>query len=750
MLTDLGHLAVWFALAACLYAVVISVFGHQRNDDRLVQSGRLALTLTLPLVLIGCIGLWVALFTHDFGVRYVAQVSSNATPDIYRFTALWGSQNGSLLFWCLIMTLFVATVMLRNWRDDKALLPWVTVVCAVVLGFFLCIQLFLTNAFVRYDFPPADGNGLNPLLRHPGMIIHPPMLYAGYTGLLPSFAFLLASLITRRTDNVWLTASRRWTLVGWVFLTAGLALGGRWAHDVLGWGGYWGWDPSENMPLITWLFCTAFLHSQMIQEKRGMFKNWNVLLMLLTFASMFFGTAFIRSGLLTSVHAFAASDIGPWFMGAMAVILIVSVGLWLTRLDTLKSEHKLESGFSREGIFLLQNVLFVSTGLTVFIGTVFPILTDGLTGSRITVGPPFFDQVAGPQMMLLVVLMGIAPLMAWARASIKAVGRQSWKALAIAALALGVMILAGWTRDTNAETRDDVRAIASRLTPSPERSTPLSVCQTNDCLIDKGDIALALNRGESAEAILAQYAAKYGTQQIPAVAANASVPLSTWLNRIVPVLAIFLCLYSLVQTLFEYGRGVAARVRQRQESAPLALARLFEKNQRRYGGYFVHLGVVLIAIGALGKGYFGFDTIRNVPLNGSFAIGDYRFTYRGIYPVPCEFDDCQTTQAALRVENAAGTVLGGVFPHRDVYPRQQHTATIADVTGPFHEEVYVLLGAWEGAGETASFHVYINPFINWIWVGSIVMCLGFVLAFWRPATEPASQPAPARRAVPAK
>jgi cytochrome c-type biogenesis protein CcmF len=645
MLTDLGHLAVWLALLFCIYAIVVSVAGASRNDERLVQSARYAAILTFPLVLLGCFGLWYALFTHDFGVKYVAEVSSIATPLVFRFTALWGSQAGSILFWCLIMSLFVATVMLRDWRREKALLPHVTMASALVLAFFIGLELFLANAFVRVDFPPADGRGLNPLLRHPGMIIHPPMLYAGYTGLLPSFAFCIASLITRRTDNAWLVASRRWTLVGWVLLTVGLVLGGRWAHDVLGWGGYWGWDPSENMPFITWLLCTAFLHSQMIQEKRGMFKNWNVFLMLVTFASMFFGTAFIRSGLLTSVHAFAASNIGPWFMGAMAVMLIASTALWLTRLDTLKSENTLDAAFSREGIFLLQNVIFVSTAFTVFIGTIFPILSEGIGGTKITVGPPFFDQVAGPQMMILVVLMGIAPLMAWARASARAVGRMAVVPIIVAVIGTALLYVSGRT-------------------------------------------------------------------------------------QALPLVGMFFTIYTFAQTLLEYGRGAQARIRTMQESAPTAMLRLLQRNQRRYGGYLVHLGVVLMAIGALGKGFYGIDNIRSVRLNETFTIGEYSFTYRGIAPVACEFDDCQTTQAAVLVQTADGRTLGGVYPHRDFYPVQQHTATIADITGSFNEEVYVLLAGWDKSGAQASFHVYINPFINWIWAGGIVMVLGFVMSFW--------------------
>ncbi|MFN3705083.1 MAG: heme lyase CcmF/NrfE family subunit [Thermoflexales bacterium] len=658
MFTDLGHLAVIFAFITALYAAFISAFGAIRNDDRFVQSGRIAALMIFPLVLIGALGLWYALITHDFGVRYVASVSNRATPLFFRITALWGSQDGSILFWCLIMSAFVAAAMLRSWGRDKPLLPWVTMTMALVMAFFLFLELFFANAFTRQDFPPADGRGLNPLLRHPGMIIHPPMLYAGYTGLLVPFAFCVASLIERRTDNLWLESSRRWTLVGWAFLTAGLALGGRWAHDVLGWGGYWGWDPSENKPLITWLIATAFLHSAMIQEKRGMFKNWNVFLMMLTFASMFFGTAFIRSGLLTSVHAFAASDIGPVFMVAMVAILAACALLWLTRLDTLKSEHMLDSAFSREGIFLIQNVLFLSSAFTVFIGTVFPLLSEALSGTRITVGPPFYDQVVVPQLLALVLLMGVAPLLAWRKASAASVGRQMIVPLVIALATLVGLFASGLTQP----------------------------------------IALA---------------------------------------------GFALCAYTLAQTLAEYVRGVRARMQSLGESAPLALLRLAERNQRRYGGYLIHIGVVLLAIGALGKGFYGYDVIRSVKLNESFTVGGYTFTYRGLRAVPCEFNDCQTTQAMLLVTAPDGN-LSAVFPSRDFYPAQQHTATIPFTTGHFNEEVYVLLANWENAGALASFQVYVNPLINWVWVGSVVMILGFLVAYWK-APERETAPAVAVR-----
>jgi cytochrome c-type biogenesis protein CcmF len=666
MFTDLGHLAVIFAFVASLYAAIISLLGAHRNDDRFVQSGRLAALMTFPLILLGCAGLWYALLTHDFGVNYVANVSSLSTPVFFRITALWGSQEGSILFWCLIMSAFVAAAMARNWdgAEDKPLLPYVTATMALVLGFFLFLELFLANAFVRSEFPPQDGRGLNPLLRHPGMIIHPPMLYAGYTGLLVPFAFCIASLATRRSDDLWLRSSRRWTLVGWAFLTAGLLLGARWAHDVLGWGGYWGWDPSENKPLITWLIATPFLHSAMIQEKRGMFKNWNVFLIMLTFASMFFGTAFIRSGLLTSVHAFAASDIGPVFLAALVIILVICAVLWLSRLDVLRSERQLDSAFSREGIFLIQNVLFLSAAFTVFIGTIFPILSEAISGAKITVGPPFFDQTVGPQLAALVLLMGVAPLLAWGKSSYAAVGRQMLVPLGFALVVMAALFLTG-------------------------------------------------------------------------------------ARQLVPLLLFGLCAYTLAQTLMEYVRGVRARMHSMNERLPVALLHLVQKNQRRYGGYLVHLGVVLLAIGVIGKGFYGYDTITTpaVKLNESFTVGNYTFTYRGIRPVPCEFNDCQTVQAMLLVSSASdGRVLDAIFPYRDHYPLQQHTTTIPVIGGSFNEEVYVILAGWDNNGATASFQVYINPLINWIWVGGIVTLLGFLVSFWKmperaPAFAPAARPA---------
>lgn len=675
MLTDAGFYAVVIAFGALIYGAVIAVVGARLDDDRFVQSGRAAASLAFPLLAFGNVGLWLALIGNDFGVKYVAAVSSRETPLFFRLTALWGSQDGSLLFWCLIMSAFVFVAMRRPWREDRPLLPYVTATMAVILAFFIGLTLVSANPFARSAFPPDDGRGLNPLLRHPGMIIHPPVLYAGFTGFIVPFAFCMASLITRRTDDLWLRASRRWTLTGWVFLTSGLILGGRWAHDVLGWGGYWGWDPVENKSLVPWLLGTAFLHSAMIQERRGMFKNWNVALMMLTFGSIVWATAIVRSGVLTSVHAFAQSTMGPIFLGFLIVMLAAMLYFWLTRLDTLRSDNPLDQLFSREGIFLLQNVIFVSSAVTVFALTSLPIATEAFTGQRLTVGPPYFNAVVVPQFFILVVLMGVAPLVAWARASAAAVARQSRAAVLVAAVAIALWL-----------------ALFTLREPSPW-----------------GGVA----------ALLAG-----------------------------------LCAYTAGVTALEYVRGVGARMKSNGENAGAALARLFSRNQRRYGGYLVHLGVVVIALGAIGKGFLGSDAIMNVALNDTFVYRGYAFTYRGMQSAPCAFDDCATLQAALKVTRSidappfarAGDTVGALYPRIDRYQAQQFTSTIADTTGTFNEEVYVILSAWEDNGASATFTVYVNPLINWIWVGGAIMVVGFFFAFRLPAAAPARKPARVRPA----
>jgi cytochrome c-type biogenesis protein CcmF len=358
-------------------------------------------------------------------LNYVANVSSREMPALLKITALWGGQDGSILFWAWLMATFAFVLLIRRWDQDRDLLPIVIVVTMSTLAFFIGLDLLASNPFRRLDFIPTDGRGLNPLLRHWGMVIHPPLLYLGFVGFVVPYAFAMAALVARRADAHWIRRTRRWTLIAWLFLSLGLLLGGRWAYDVLGWGGYWAWDPVENAAFMPWLAGTAFLHSVQIQEKRGMLKIWNMVLIILTYGLVIFGTFITRSGVIDSVHAFARSAVGPAFFGFIVLTSVASVWMLLRRLDDLRSDNRLESIVSREAVFLLNNLIFMTLTFSVFIGTVFPMVSELVTGEKITVGPPWFDRVTGPQFGLLVLLMGIAPLLAWRKQTLERLGR-SW------------------------------------------------------------------------------------------------------------------------------------------------------------------------------------------------------------------------------------------------------------------------------------------------------------------------------------
>jgi cytochrome c-type biogenesis protein CcmF len=426
MIPDIGLLATWFALFGAVGAVLMALYGYWSKEARWIEGARRAAVVVWPLLTLGVLTIEYALLTNDFNLNYVANVSSREMPTLLKMTALWGGQDGSILFWAWLMATFAFVVMIRPWDQDRDLLPHVTVVTMGTLAFFIALDLLASNPFRRLDFTPLDGRGLNPLLRHPGMVIHPPLLYLGFVGFVIPYAFAMAALVSRRTDARWIRLTRRWTLVAWLFLSLGLLLGGRWAYDVLGWGGYWAWDPVENAAFMPWLAGTAFLHSVQIQEKRGMLKIWNMVLIILTYGLVIFGTFITRSGVIDSVHAFARSAVGPAFFGFIAITSVASVWMLLRRLDDLRSDNRLESLISREAVFLFNNLLFMTLTFSVFIGTVFPMVSELITGEKITVGPPWFNRVTGPQFGLLVLLMGIAPLFAWRKQSVERLGRSLW------------------------------------------------------------------------------------------------------------------------------------------------------------------------------------------------------------------------------------------------------------------------------------------------------------------------------------
>ena len=401
MVANFGFIALLVALGCAIYATVMALVGAARHRPAWIESAHNAALLTWPLITLAAGLLVVLLVTDQYQINYVHSVTSHAMPFYLKITALWGGQAGSLLWWSWLMATFSALAMLRKWDRDRALMPYVIAVTMVTLGFFLFWWLSFENPFARlWQLPSgdtaigmlqpagalpmvlADGKGLNPLLRHPGMIIHPPMLYTGFVSFVVPFAFAIAALATHSADDEWIRTTRRWTLVGWLFLSLGLILGGRWAYDVLGWGGYWGWDPVENAAFMPWLTATAFLHSVMIQEKRGMLKRWNMVLIILTYSLVIFGTFLTRSGVLSSVHAFAQSAIGPFFFVFIGLTFGISLILLFREWEHLGGEHQLDSLLSRESAFLLNNLLFMGIAVSVFWGTVFPMISELVTGQN--------------------------------------------------------------------------------------------------------------------------------------------------------------------------------------------------------------------------------------------------------------------------------------------------------------------------------------------------------------------------------
>ncbi|MBL8097384.1 MAG: heme lyase CcmF/NrfE family subunit [Anaerolineales bacterium] len=664
MLVDVGYFALLLVLAATVYAAALAVAGARLNEPGWVESARRALLGAALLLTLSSICLLILLAGNRFDLEFIATVTSRAMPLYLKLTAWWGGQAGSLHFWAWLLSSFGAAAMLRDWRQERAALPYVIAILAGTLAFFVSLVVFVDNPFARLwqsaatgevtvamfpppgalAFAPLDGRGLNPLLRHPGMIIHPPLLYLGFVAFVVPFAFAMAALITGRFDAGWIRSTRRWTLAGWLFLSLGLLLGGRWAYDVLGWGGYWGWDPVENAALMPWLTGTALLHSAVVQERRGLLKRWNLTLVILTYGLVIFGTFLSRSGVISSVHAFAQSAIGPLFFAFIAITLLGSLGLLWRGWDGLADEQPREGWFSREGAFLLNNYLFLGLTVSVFWGTVYPMLSEAVTGSQITVGPPYYRQVTGPLFAALVLLMGIAPLLAWRQASARRLGAALCLPLAAALMVMFGLAVAGLT--------------------------------SLGGLFGYGLVSL--------------------------------VGLSTVL---------------------EYGRGAQARCRATGEGWPKALVRLITRSRRRYGGYAIHLGVVLIALGVIGTTFFQIETQGRLAPGESLTIGRYTLTYIGLDEALAPDDRIVTTATVDVAER--GTRLARLYPHRDLYVRSGQPMTIAGLHSDLAGDVYVILADWEELSSAgATFKVYVNPLINFIWLGGAVFVLGTLIAAW--------------------
>ncbi|HEX6460489.1 MAG TPA: heme lyase CcmF/NrfE family subunit [Thermoleophilaceae bacterium] len=440
-MADVGYACLVVGLLTMVYAAVASVYGARTGQRQFVVSGRHAFYCLAGMTILAVVILESAYLRNDFSYSLVAQNSSTDTPTFYKLTAMWSSQAGSLLLWALVLSIFSSVVLRLTRHRHHDIAPYAQATLAVVAGFFLSLMVFYSSPFDTLSPAPVEGNGLEPLLRHPAMMFHPPMLYSGYVGFTIPFAFCIGALITRRTDAEWIRSTRRFALIAWTFLGVGIMLGALWSYSELGWGGYWAWDPVENASLMPWLAGTAFLHSIMVQEKRGMLKVWNVSLIISTFVLALLGTFIVRSGVLDSIHAFGASTLGVPFLVFIGVVLAGSAALVISRLDDLKSEAKIDSFFSREAFFLMNNLVLVGLCFVIFWGTFFPLISEAVTGTKASVGPPWFDRYTVPLALVLVLLSGIGPVIAWRRVTLAGMRRVLMLPLVAAGVAL-VLLLA--------------------------------------------------------------------------------------------------------------------------------------------------------------------------------------------------------------------------------------------------------------------------------------------------------------------
>ena len=447
-MTETGTISILLALVLCLYAILASVIGARKRNYDLIKSSENCATAILFLLLVAVISLLHALINLDFSIKYVALNTSTDLPRIYRFTALWAGQAGSLLLWTFILSVYVSVVVYKNSSARRKISPYVNTTLFTVMAFFLIIIAFVESPFEKLAFTAEEGRGLNPILQNAYMAIHPVTLYIGYVGVTVPFAFAMGALLSRRLNDDWLKLCRRWTLFAWTFLTVGLLLGARWAYLELGWGGYWSWDPVENAAFMPWLTCSAFLHSIMIQEKKGMLKRWNMILIIVTFFLSIFGTFITRSGIISSVHSFAQSDIGPYFLGFISFILLFSFAMLILRLDDLRTDSRFDSILSRESAFIFNNLLFLGAAFTVFLGTIFPILTEAIKGDKVLVGPPYFNRVNVPIGLVLIFLMGVGPLISWRKASRKNLMNNFMYPLLLAAITAIILVALGMRQTT--------------------------------------------------------------------------------------------------------------------------------------------------------------------------------------------------------------------------------------------------------------------------------------------------------------
>jgi cytochrome c-type biogenesis protein CcmF len=652
--SQLGQFGLALAFVATIYSIIASLVGIRIKNDRLIASGRNAGIGVFAALTVAFATLFYLFMVSDFTVAYVVSTSNRALPYFYKIAAIWGGQEGSLLLWGWILGLYSALVFFQNRNRHTAMMPYVV---AVMMGgslFFTSMSLFVANPFnelvaVQSDgtmlaFAAADGRGLNPLLQYFLNVIHPPMLYLGMVGFAVPFAFAMAAMLSRQLGDTWIRTTRRWTMVAWLFLGTGVMLGGMWAYVELGWGGYWAWDPVENASLMPWLLGTAFLHSVMIQEKKGMLKVWNMVLVILTYTGALFGTFLTRSGIVNSVHAFAQSNIGGFFLAFIIVSAAGALYLLFDRMSYLKTENQFESYASRESSFMFNNLLFVAACFAVLFGTMLPVFSEWIKGVKMTVGPAWFNPVMIPIGLALLALTGFGPVVAWRQTSVGSLKKAFVMPVAVAVLVGGALFAAGIRHP-------------------------------------------------------------YG-----------------W--------TAFVVASFVTMTIFqEFFRGTLARASSTGENLAAAAVNLTLRNTRRYGGYIVHFGIVLIFVGFAGQA-FTVDISEDINLGDTIEVRQYVLRLDDIRGTRTENYDSSEAIMSLFED---GVLVARMFPERRFYPAGEGQSTSeVSVRSNLREDLYVNFAGTvenaDGPGLLAVIQVFLNPLVMWVWIGGIVVAMGTLVA----------------------
>ncbi|MGI6066524.1 MAG: heme lyase CcmF/NrfE family subunit [Bacillota bacterium] len=638
-----GYFFLMLALASGVYALVFEIIYLTKKDEKTLFRAQGGVAILTFLVMLAALTLAFALVTSDFSLKYVTDYTDTGLPFIYKLSAFWAGNAGSLLLWAAVLALYTALVTFSGKNHDQGVSACVTVLLLINLIFFLSSMVFFANPFERNLVIPPEGRGLNPMLRNPWMIIHPVLLYLGYIGFAVPFAFAMAWLIAKRSNGAWIKLTRRWTVIAWLFLSLGNLFGAQWAYVELGWGGYWAWDPVENASFLPWLTGSAFLHSVMVQERRGQFKAWNIVLIIITYGLTLYGTFLVRSGILSSVHAFPKSNLGYWFGLFILAMLGFAFYLLFTRRNILKSNHSQLLLISKETSFLLNNILLLGSVFIIFFGTNLPLFTGIFTGIKRGVGKDWFNSTAGPVLLAAVFLMGICLQLEWRKPGFPRKGKQILFTLAAALVFAAGLYLLG-IRDY------------------------------------RGLIGFAI------------------------------------------------VFFVIINTLWEFVKGTIGQRRNTGEGFITAFRSLVLHSRRRYGGYLVHLGLALFAMGVLGDSFYSTEMIKTVSAGDRISIkkiNDYCITFQGVRGR--EEGNKGIIYADLKVEKN-DRPSQTLRPEVIYYPNWENPRSEVAIAGGLVEDLYIILAGWDDGGKQGTFEIHVNPLMNWLWIGGYVLVLGTVLA----------------------